>query len=128
MSAGRPIPVIAIDGPSASGKGTVAERVAHAIDFHYLDSGALYRLVTLAAARGGVPLGDEPGLARVATAMPIAFREGKAWLGSADVTEALRTEESSAAASRVAAYPAVRTALLARQRGFRRAPDRKSVV
>lgn len=122
MSAGKPIPAIAIDGPSASGKGTVAERVAQALDFHYLDSGALYRLVTVAALRGGVALGDEPGLARVAAAMPIAFRDGKAWLGDEDVTEALRTEEASASASRVAAYPGVRTALLARQRDFRRLP------
>ncbi len=116
------IPVIAIDGPSASGKGTVAEGVARALGFHYLDSGALYRLVTLAALRGGIDLADEPALARLAVGMPIAFRDARAWLGDEDVTEALRTEEVSAAASRVAAYPAVRTALLARQKGFQRPP------
>ena len=116
------IPVIAIDGPSASGKGTVAERVARALSFHYLDSGALYRLVAVAAARAGVPLRDEPGLAAVALAMPIAFRDSAAWLGDQEVTDALRTEEAGTAASQVAAYPAVRTALLERQRGFRRLP------
>ena len=116
------VPVIAIDGPSASGKGTVAERVAQVLDFHYLDSGALYRLVAVAAARAGVAVAGESGLAALAFAMPIAFRDGKALLGDEDVTDALRTEEAGTAASRVAAHPAVRTALLERQRGFRRLP------
>jgi cytidylate kinase len=116
------VPVIAIDGPSASGKGTVAERVARLLAFHYLDSGALYRLVAVAAARAGVSLSDESGLAAIAFAMPIAFHDGKAWLCEEDVTDALRTEEAGTAASRVAACPAVRTALLERQRGFRRLP------
>jgi cytidylate kinase len=116
------VPVIAIDGPSASGKGTVAAKVAEALGFHYLDSGALYRLVTLAALDRGTDLDDEAALAKVASSMDVQFRDGAAWLDGADVTQRVRTEEVSAAASRVAARPAVRQALLARQRGFRRPP------
>lgn len=116
------VPVIAIDGPSASGKGTVAARVAQALGFHYLDSGALYRLATLAALRAATDLDDEAALAKVARAMDVRFRGDAILLDGEDVTEALRTEEVSAAASRVAARPAVRTALLDRQRGFRRPP------
>jgi cytidylate kinase len=96
-------PVIAIDGPSASGKGTVAEKVAKALGFRYLDSGALYRLVTLAAINARADLGDEPVLARIARDMEIDFRDGKTWLGGHDVTADLRSESVSAAASRVAA-------------------------
>ena len=116
------IPVIAIDGPSASGKGTVASGVARALGFHYLDSGALYRLATLAALRGKVDLDDEAALAEATSRMRVEFRPGSTWLAGEDVTEALRTEEVSGAASRVAARPGVRRALLERQRGFRRAP------
>jgi cytidylate kinase len=116
------VPVIAIDGPSASGKGTVAEKVARALGFRYLDSGALYRLVTLAAINARADLGDEPALARIAQDMEIDFREGKTWLAGSDVSADLRSEAVSAAASRVAAHPAVRRALLGRQRGFRTAP------
>ena len=115
-------PVIAIDGPSASGKGTVAAEVARALGFHHLDSGALYRLATLAALRSETALDDEQALARLASGMDVEFRDGAAWLDGRDVSEALRTEDVSAAASRVAAWPAVRRALLARQRGFRRPP------
>jgi len=115
-------PVIAIDGPSASGKGTVAEKVAKALGFRYLDSGALYRLVTLAAINARADLGDEPVLERIARDMEIDFRDGKTWLGGRDVTADLRSESVSAAASRVAAHPSVRRALLGRQRGFRTAP------
>jgi cytidylate kinase len=115
-------PVIAIDGPSASGKGTVAARVAETLGFHYLDSGALYRLVALAALDQGADLDDEAALARIAGAMEVAFRDGRAWLDGRDVTEAMRTEDVSAAASRVAARPAVRAQLLERQRGFCRLP------
>lgn len=115
-------PVIAIDGPSASGKGTVAERVAAALGFRYLDSGALYRLVTLQALCRGAPLEDAEALAAIARNLEIAFRDGKLWLAGEDVTEAVRTEAVSAATSRVAASPAVREALLARQRAFREGP------
>ena len=115
-------PVIAIDGPSASGKGTVAARVAAALGFRYLDSGALYRLVALAALRAGADLDDEPGLTRLAETMDVEFGEGVVRMAGEDVTQALRTEEVSATASRVAARPAVRQALLRRQRAFRRPP------
>src|SRR6185437_6474388 len=87
------IPVIAIDGPSASGKGTVASGVARALGFHYLDSGALYRLATLAALRGKVDLDDEAALAEATSRMRVEFRPGSTWLAGEDVTEALRTEE-----------------------------------
>jgi cytidylate kinase len=116
------IPVIAIDGPSASGKGTVAERVAAALGFHFLDSGALYRLVTLQALRRNLPLEDAEAVASAAREMEISFRDGRLWLDGEDVTEAVRTEAVSAATSKVATSPAVREALLERQRGFRRAP------
>jgi cytidylate kinase len=115
-------PVIAIDGPSASGKGTVAARVARALGFHYLDSGALYRLVALAALRSRASLDDEAALARLATGMEVAFTEGSVRLGGQDVSEAMRAEDVGMAASRVAAKPAVRQALLTRQRGFRAPP------
>jgi len=116
------VPVIAIDGPSASGKGTVAQRVAEALGFQYLDSGALYRLTTLAAMKRGIDLDDAPALAAAAREMRLEFRGGSIWLDESDVTEEVRTEAVSAAASRVAAHPAVREALLARQRGFQRPP------
>ena len=116
------IPVIAIDGPSASGKGTVAQRVAEQLGFHYLDSGALYRLVALAAIRAGTGLQDAVTLGRLATALPVEFREGRIWLSQDDVTDEIRRDEVSAAASLVAAVPAVRRGLMLRQRAFRRAP------
>ena len=116
------VPVIAIDGPSASGKGTVAEKVARELGFRYLDSGALYRLVTLAALEAKTDFGDEAALSRIAGSMDIDFRQGRTWLAGRDVTAALRAEEVGAAASRVAAHPEVRRALLARQRGFRTSP------
>ena len=114
--------VIAIDGPSASGKGTVAQRVAEALGFHYLDSGALYRLVALSAIGSGTSLDDAAALAASAARLPAEFRDGRIVLANQDVTDSLRSEETSVAASRVAAVPAVRTALLARQRAFRRPP------
>lgn len=116
-------PVIAIDGPLASGKGTVAAKVAAALGFHYLDSGALYRLVTLSALQTpGVDPDDEQALARIAGSMNVEFGESVVRLDGRDVTQAIRTEDVSAAASRVAARRAVRQALLERQRGFRRPP------
>jgi len=116
------VPVIAIDGPSASGKGTVAQRVAEQLGFHYLDSGALYRLVALAAIRAGIGLQDAETLGRLASALPVEFREGRIWLSQDDVTDAIRRDEVSAAASLVAAIPAVRQGLMLRQRAFRRPP------
>jgi cytidylate kinase len=119
---GDSIPVIAIDGPAASGKGTIAQRVAAILGFHYLDSGALYRLVALAAERAGVACDDEAGAAAVAASLDAHFRDGDIWLGARPVGDAIRTEAISAGASRVAALPAVRQALLARQRAFRAPP------
>lgn len=115
-------PVIAIDGPSASGKGTVASCVAQALGFHYLDSGALYRLVAVAALRAAVDLDDEEALARLAEAMQLEFRDSGVWLGGREVSAEMRAEEVGAAASQVAARPRVRAALLRRQRALRRPP------
>lgn len=115
-------PVIAIDGPSASGKGTVAARVARALGFHYLDSGALYRLVALEALEEEADLGDEDALAALAEGMEVAFGEDRVSLDGLDVTQVLRSEEVGVAASRVAAHPRVREALLRRQRALRRPP------
>jgi 3-phosphoshikimate 1-carboxyvinyltransferase len=120
--AGITAPVIAIDGPSASGKGTVAERVAAATGYHYLDSGSLYRLAALAALRAGIPLDDEAGVAEQAIGLPASFEGGRILLSGDDVTDAIRSEEISVGASKVAALPAVRAALLARQRAYRRFP------
>jgi len=116
------IPVITLDGPSASGKGTVAERVARALGFHFLDSGALYRLTALSALKQGVALDDEVGVAALAAALPASFRDGVVWLADENVTDAIRAEAVGEGASKVAALPAVRTALLARQRAYRQPP------
>ena len=118
----RQVPVIAIDGPTASGKGTVSARVAAALGFHYLDSGALYRLTALAAREAGVDWADEAGVAKVAAGLDVRFREGSVLLNGQEAGEAIRTEEISAGASKVAALPAVRAALVFRQRAFHRAP------
>jgi 3-phosphoshikimate 1-carboxyvinyltransferase len=115
-------PVIAIDGPSASGKGTVAQRVAEARGFHFLDSGALYRLTALAALRRGIALDDEAAVAAVAANLPAEFDAERIRLSGDDVTEAIRAEEIGVGASKVAAMPAVRAALLERQRAYRRLP------
>ncbi|CAG0981214.1 3-phosphoshikimate 1-carboxyvinyltransferase [Rhodocyclaceae bacterium] len=120
--AGLVAPVIAIDGPSASGKGTVAALVAGKLGLHYLDSGALYRLVALAALRRGVALDDGEGLARIAGSLPASFEGGRILLDGEDAGTAIRSEECSAGASKVAAFPAVRAALLERQRAYRQAP------
>jgi 3-phosphoshikimate 1-carboxyvinyltransferase len=116
------VPVIAIDGPSASGKGTVAQRVAQALGFHYLDSGALYRLLALAANQRGVALDDEAALAALALEIDIRFEGADIWLDGKKVGDELRSEQSGSAASKVAALPAVRAALLDRQKAFRKAP------
>ncbi len=117
-----PPPVIAIDGPSASGKGTVAQRVAQALQFHYLDSGALYRLCALAAEQRNIAFEDGPGLARLARDLEIHFLGDRILLKGQDVTEAVRSEACSAKASRIAVVPALRAALLQKQRDFRRLP------
>ena len=110
--------VIAIDGPSASGKGTIAARVAQELGWAYLDSGALYRLTALYAQRQGVSWSDEAALAELAAALPVRFAGGTVFLADENVGSAIRSEEIGMGASRVAALPAVRTALLQRQRVF----------
>lgn len=120
--ANRPAPVIAIDGPSASGKGTVAQRVAQHLGFHYLDSGALYRLVALAALAAGVGLDDEAALVRLVNMLDIRFKGENIYLDQKVVTDAIREERVGAGASRVASLPALRRALLVRQHGFRQPP------
>lgn len=118
----EPVRVITIDGPAASGKGTVAERMAAALGFHYLDSGALYRLATYRAIRQGVALDDAAGLEAVARSMAPVFTEGRIEMDGEDVTLAIRTEEVSRATSRVAAVPGVRKALFDLQRSAAKAP------
>jgi cytidylate kinase len=116
------IPVIAIDGPTASGKGTVAQLVAEKLGFHYLDSGALYRLVGLASQRAGVGLEDEPRLSKIAENLPVKFIGNKIFLDNQEVTEDIRQEEIGKRASAVGAIPGVRAALVGRQRAFMTAP------
>jgi cytidylate kinase len=114
------VPVIAIDGPSASGKGTIAKRVAAALGFHYLESGALYRLVALLALRQG--LKDEAAIAKAAEAMDVVFIADEILLEDQDVSSQIRHETVGNHASEIARMPAVREALLKRQRAFREAP------
>ena len=121
VAAGQP-PVIAIDGPSASGKGTVAQGVAHALGFHYLNSGALYRTVAWAALEAGADLDDESILSDITLNLRAEFNGDTVTLGGRDVTDIIVAEAVSAAASRIAALPRVRKTLLARQRAFRRPP------
>lgn len=116
------VPLIAIDGPTASGKGTVAQRVAQALGWRYLDSGALYRLCALAALRDGIDLDDQVRLASVAAALPVRFAGGRIELDGRDVSEAIRDEAVGNAASRIAVQPGLRSGLLALQRSFRRPP------
>jgi cytidylate kinase len=120
--AGVAPPVIAIDGPAASGKGTIAYNVARALGFAYLDSGALYRLVALRALERGVAPDDADALASIASGAAVTFVAGRPVLDGRDATDALRAEGVSALASRIAVHRAVRGALLARQRAFREAP------
>jgi len=114
------VPVIAIDGPSASGKGTIASRVARSLGFHSLESGALYRLLALLSLREGTI--DEQRLAGLAQHMDVEFADGEVLLEDEDVSDKIRSEPCGVRASEVAKLPAVRGALLARQRAFRRPP------
>jgi cytidylate kinase len=117
------IPLITIDGPTASGKGTIAARVAASLGFHLLDSGALYRLTALAAMQQGVDFDDESALARVARALEVQFTdEPRISLRGVDVTDALRAEAVGNAASRIAVLHDVRAALVQRQRDFWQLP------
>jgi len=121
------VPVIAIDGPVGSGKGTIARRVAQALGYHLLDSGALYRLTALSAAKQGVDLADVNAVAGVARALDVRFDSNedgseRIWLDNADVTLEIRKETTGEMASVVAVIPEVRGALLERQRAFQQAP------
>ena len=121
VAVGKP-PVIAIDGPSASGKGTVAQAVAGALGFHYLNSGALYRTVAYLALESGADLEKESILADIALNLNANFNFDSVELEGRNVTDAIRSEVVGTAASRIAALPGVRRALLERQRAFRRPP------
>jgi len=117
------VPVLTIDGPSGSGKGTISRATARALGWSLLDSGALYRLVALAGRRAGISLDDGPALARLAQGLNLRFGSDSAleevvWLDGKEVTSAIRTEAAGNDASKVAAFPVVRAALLERQRRF----------
>lgn len=116
------IPVIAIDGPSASGKGTIAAAVAQHLGFHYLDSGALYRIVGLVAGERGTNLDNDLEVSRIALNLKIKFIGEQVWIDDREVSGLIRGEVAGAAASRVAALPAVRAALMTLQHNFRRQP------
>ena len=116
------IPVIAIDGPSASGKGTVAQIVANNLGYHYLDSGALYRIVALAALEKGVDWQAEEAIAKLVPQLNIAFAQGEIYLNNSNVSERIRTEKIGQGASQVAAHPMVRLALVNLQHSFRQTP------
>ena len=120
----RDVPVICVDGPTASGKGTLAAEVAQRLGYHYLDSGALYRLSAFAALRAGLALdpAHEAAIAQLAGSLPVRFHAGRVFLRDLDVSDAIRTEEAGMNASKVSALPAVRTALVALQHSFRRLP------
>lgn len=118
----KKVVVITIDGPTASGKGTVAQRVAESLGFHYLDSGALYRLTALSALQADLPLDDVTAIAALAQELPCVFRHGRVLLAGEDVTDKIRTEEVGNTASKIAAYQPVRDALKALQFSFRQAP------
>jgi len=127
-SANKPVSVLAIDGPSGSGKGTIASRVAQALGWHLLDSGALYRAVGFAAGMEGLDLSDAEAVTRCAQKTKIGFRDPKdggetrVIVNGLDATDDIRTETCGAAASAIAAIPSVRAALFDKQRSFRKAP------
>ncbi|MGB7184350.1 MAG: (d)CMP kinase [Burkholderiaceae bacterium] len=119
MTDQEPPPVVTIDGPTASGKGAVAQRLARHLGWAYLDSGALYRLVALMAARKRLQINDEAALADLAAQLPVRFDDDRIELAGEDVSLAIREPSVGNSASRIAVYPAVRAALLQRQRDFR---------
>ena len=116
------IPVIAIDGPTASGKGTVASLLAEKLGFHYLDSGALYRLVALASEKQGIDVKNGPELGLLVPKLLISFKNNQIFLDGDEVTDAIRTESMGLRASALAVHPEVRSALVGLQRSFRQSP------
>jgi len=122
MNPEPPVPVITIDGPTASGKGTIANRVADQLGWAVLDSGALYRLTALGVLRAGCNADDVPGVTAIARGLDAVFRDGRIMVGGEDVADAIREENIGNLASRIAGYLPVREALLQRQRDFRRVP------
>ena len=116
------VPVLAIDGPSGSGKGTLAAWMAAELGWHLLDSGALYRIVAAMAVRRRLDIDREPSMRALAESLRIAFPNGRVLVDDLDLTDEIRTEDMGVLASRVAALPAVRTAILAVQRDFAQAP------
>jgi 3-phosphoshikimate 1-carboxyvinyltransferase len=123
-SATSSIPVICVDGPTASGKGTLAAVLAEKLGYHFLDSGSLYRITGLAATRAGIALDitNEAAIVALLNTLPIHFEGSHIWLGNEDVSELIRTEEAGMNASKVSAFPAVRSALIDLQRNFRQLP------
>ena len=117
-----PVPVISVDGPSGSGKGTLARAVAQSLGWHLLDSGALYRIVGAICLRRAIEFADEPAVARLAAALDIQFDGEQVHVEGIDLTDEIRTEDAGVNASKVAQMPAVRTAVLALQRSFRQPP------
>jgi len=118
------IPVVCVDGPTASGKGTLAAVLAEKLGYHFLDSGSLYRITGLAATRAGIALdlANEKTIVNLLRTLPIHFEGSHIWLADEDVSDAIRTEEAGMNASRVSAFPAVRAALIDLQRNFRKLP------
>jgi cytidylate kinase len=116
------VAVVAIDGPSGSGKGTIAQRVAERLGWRLLDSGAIYRVLGLMVERAGIDPSDTAGLAQMAANMPLTFSAGGVFLDDEEVSTAIRTESAGNAASKVAAIPEVRAALLQWQRDYAQAP------
>jgi 3-phosphoshikimate 1-carboxyvinyltransferase len=118
------IPVVCVDGPTASGKGTLAAVLAEKLGYHFLDSGSLYRITGLAATRAGIALdvANEQAIVALLRTLPIHFEGSHIWLANEDVSDAIRTEDAGMNASKVSAFPAVRAALIDLQRGFRKLP------
>ncbi len=116
------IPIITIDGPSGSGKGTIGQLLAERLGWHFLDSGALYRVVAAAARSRGITSDQIPRLVGLAETLDLSFDQGRVWLEGRDVSDEIRTEECGNAASKVAAVPEVRRALLEWQRAYARVP------
>ncbi len=116
------VPIITVDGPSGSGKGTISQRVAEALGWHFLDSGAIYRVLGLMASRAGIGSDDVDKLVQMAENMPLSFDDDRVLLAQEEVTDAIRTETAGNQASKVAAIPRVREALLAWQRNYAQAP------